>query len=102
MRSSTSVSKVLFCWLEASLPLASFWELLKRAAGEEEGIWSRRRFLAETGVASMLRRALEASPNTRFFGSVVAGILVMVTNRCLDLGLEEEKSRFAVSQCLKS
>lgn len=74
MRSSTSLSKALFGWLEASFPLPSPWELLKRAAGEEEGS-SRRRFFDETGVATMLRRALDASPNTRFWGSVAEGIV---------------------------
>jgi len=78
MRSRTSLSKVLFCWLEANLPFPSFWELGGWRAGEDEGTSSRRFFEADEGVAGMLRRALEASPNTRFCGSVVAAIVVLM------------------------
>lgn len=75
--SRTSLSNVLFGWLDPSLFLGSFWELLRRPAGDEEKP-SSRRFLEFDGEAGMLRRVLEASPKTRFFGNTVEAIVTTV------------------------
>lgn len=71
--SSTSVSNVLFGWLDASLPIRfSPWELFSCCFAGDDVKGSSRRFLAEDGAAGMLRRALDDSPSTRFCGKPLA------------------------------
>lgn len=73
--SSTSLSNVLFGWLDASLPAGPCWELARRFEGDDVSA-SRRRFLVEPGVAGMLARVVVAAPpNTRFCGRTEAAIV---------------------------